>query len=176
MGCDPEKRKTSVRQNTITSVTNKNSARLSGKSKTAADFKCLICLFEKRVRPSGPDAILISAGFDSHAADPIGSLRLTESDYGQLTRWMMELAEKSCGGKLVSVLEGGYQPQVVQRSVKAHCQELSNGNRQWDRGQEAGRHPTTALLRTANCLLITSLRATSPTGRKPGRRPARRAR
>ncbi len=71
-----------------------------------------------------PDAILISAGFDSHAADPIGSLRLLESDYEQLTRWMMELAQESCGGKLVSVLEGGYQPQVVKRSVKAHCLAL----------------------------------------------------
>jgi len=71
-----------------------------------------------------PDAILISAGFDTHAADPIGGMRLRDQDYETLTESMMRLADQYCDGKLISVLEGGYNPDILLRTVTRHCVTL----------------------------------------------------
>ncbi len=56
---------------------------------------------------SNPDLILISAGFDSRLGDPLGHFRLTDADFADLTTLVMEAADKHCGGRIVSVLEGG---------------------------------------------------------------------
>ena len=58
-----------------------------------------------------PELILVSAGFDAHRQDPIGSLGLETDDFAQLTRSVLDVAEAYCGGKVVSVLEGGYDLQ-----------------------------------------------------------------
>jgi len=55
-----------------------------------------------------PDLVVISAGFDGHRRDPLGNLNLVEADYVWVTRRLMEIAQKRCGGRIVSVLEGGY--------------------------------------------------------------------
>jgi acetoin utilization deacetylase AcuC-like enzyme len=71
-----------------------------------------------------PQLILVSAGFDAHRLDPIGSLGLESEDFAVTTRSVMEIANEYCAGKLVSVLEGGYNPAAVAESVEAHLQEL----------------------------------------------------
>lgn len=71
-----------------------------------------------------PDLILISAGFDAHDADPLGHLRLVESDFAWITEKIMAIAAKRCGGRIVSMLEGGYELSALGRSVAAHVQTL----------------------------------------------------
>jgi len=71
-----------------------------------------------------PDLILVSAGFDAHEADPLGGLRLLEVDFGDATKRLMEIADKCCGGRLVSLLEGGYDRAALSRCVDAHVLAL----------------------------------------------------
>lgn len=71
-----------------------------------------------------PELILISAGFDAHAADPIGSLGLETEDFADLTTRVLQIADHYCGGKTVSLLEGGYNPTALAESVALHLQTL----------------------------------------------------
>jgi acetoin utilization deacetylase AcuC-like enzyme len=73
---------------------------------------------------SNPELVLVSAGFDAHARDPIGSLGLEVEDFGELTRAVMEVARAHTGGKVVSCLEGGYHLQALAESVRAHLEGL----------------------------------------------------
>ena len=75
-----------------------------------------------------PDLVIISAGFDAHHRDPLGSLQLTEEDFAWITLQLMEAAEIHCGGRIVSVLEGGYDLQGLAASVGIHVQALMRGN------------------------------------------------
>jgi acetoin utilization deacetylase AcuC-like enzyme len=68
--------------------------------------------------------VLISAGFDSHRDDPVGSLGLESEDFVELTRMAMEVASTHCNGRLVSVLEGGYNPGILAGCVEVHLREL----------------------------------------------------
>ncbi len=72
-----------------------------------------------------PDFLLISAGFDAHRDDPLANLQLTEAGFGKMTQFAAELAESFCGGKLVSLLEGGYNLTALSASVAAHVEKLS---------------------------------------------------
>ena len=67
-----------------------------------------------------PQFLFISAGFDAHVLDDMSSLCLTEADYGWLTERLMAVAGKHCGGRILSMLEGGYEPGALARSVVAH--------------------------------------------------------
>ncbi len=71
-----------------------------------------------------PDLVIISAGFDAHFADPLASLRFKEADFAWATRKLMEIAHRHAGGKVVSVLEGGYDLGGLSRSVAAHVSAL----------------------------------------------------
>ncbi len=71
-----------------------------------------------------PDFVVISAGFDAHRDDPLGQLRLTETDFAWATAAIMDAARKLCGGRLVSVLEGGYNLDALADSVTAHVETL----------------------------------------------------
>lgn len=71
-----------------------------------------------------PDLLLLSAGFDAHRDDPLANITLTEESFGTLTRMMGEAAAKHCGGRIVSVLEGGYNLEALSRSVEAHLRVL----------------------------------------------------
>ena len=71
-----------------------------------------------------PDLILISAGFDAHASDPIADLEWTEASYIHMTGKLCELAEKLCRGRIVSVLEGGYEPTALPSCAAAHLRAL----------------------------------------------------
>ncbi len=71
-----------------------------------------------------PELLLISAGFDAHKDDPLANINLTEASFAKLTSMIMESADKLCGGKIVSVLEGGYNLEALARSVEAHVRVL----------------------------------------------------
>jgi len=73
-----------------------------------------------------PDLVLLSAGFDAHRADPLGGLRLTEDDFVWITDVMMDLADKHADGRLVSLLEGGYDLAALGKSAAAHVATLMN--------------------------------------------------
>ncbi len=87
-----------------------------------------IRIYKEVLRPRAaefkPDFVLISAGFDAHAQDLLGSLQMTEQGYATLTRIVKEIAEEACGGRLVSVLEGGYNLDALARSVEVHIRVL----------------------------------------------------
>ena len=72
-----------------------------------------------------PELILISAGFDAHHEDPLADIHLTEESYGQMTHLLKNIADQYCGGRMVSVLEGGYHLQALARSVEVHLQAMS---------------------------------------------------
>ncbi|MGF1651297.1 MAG: histone deacetylase family protein [Hyphomicrobiaceae bacterium] len=71
-----------------------------------------------------PDLILISAGFDAHHADPLANLRLTEADFGWITGELLEVAEKHAAGRVVSMLEGGYDLRGLAGSAAVHVRTL----------------------------------------------------
>ena len=71
-----------------------------------------------------PELILISAGFDAHKDDPIGSLGLESDDFGALTQMVINVANEYCDGKVVSLLEGGYNPEKLAESVVIHLSKL----------------------------------------------------
>lgn len=72
----------------------------------------------------GPDIILVSAGFDAHRADPLGGLSLSAEDFAWITREIAAIAADTCGGRLVSALEGGYDLDALGDSVAAHVAAL----------------------------------------------------
>ena len=67
---------------------------------------------------------MISAGFDGHYRDPLASLNLRAEDFDWVTRQLMDLADSTASGRIVSVLEGGYDLQGLQESVAAHVTAL----------------------------------------------------
>ncbi|MGB5948901.1 MAG: histone deacetylase family protein [Parvibaculum sp.] len=71
-----------------------------------------------------PEFLFISAGFDAHAADPLANLRLTEDDYGWVTTELVRFANRHCGGRVVSTLEGGYDLAALAASARAHVRAL----------------------------------------------------
>ena len=71
-----------------------------------------------------PDLVLISAGFDAHAEDPIGSLGLQTEDFGVLTKLVQQVAKTHANGRLVSMLEGGYNVERLADCVELHLQSL----------------------------------------------------
>ena len=84
--------------------------------------------FEASVFPRlivhAPDLILISAGFDAHRRDPLANLRLEAADFAWATERLMTIATKQCGGRIVSLLEGGYDLEGLSSSVAAHVETL----------------------------------------------------
>lgn len=84
--------------------------------------------FESRVLPAlrnfAPDIIVISAGFDAHEADPLANLRLKEPDFAWATEKICEVAARHANGRIVSMLEGGYDLAALARSVAVHVKAL----------------------------------------------------
>jgi acetoin utilization deacetylase AcuC-like enzyme len=79
---------------------------------------------EKAADKSKPELVLVSAGFDAHHRDPIGSLGLETEDFTVLTRQVLEVARTHTHGRLVSCLEGGYNLDALAESVEVHLREL----------------------------------------------------
>jgi acetoin utilization deacetylase AcuC-like enzyme len=77
-----------------------------------------------RIDAFQPDLIVISAGFDAHWRDPLASLNLTEADFAWATKRLMDLADRHAGGRVVSLLEGGYDLEGLAKSTAAHVNAL----------------------------------------------------
>jgi acetoin utilization deacetylase AcuC-like enzyme len=72
-----------------------------------------------------PELVLFSAGFDAHVEDDMAMLRLVDADYGWVTEQMKDVAERHAGGRMVSMLEGGYSLPALARSVVQHLRALA---------------------------------------------------
>lgn len=85
--------------------------------------------FEQKLIPAAaefkPELVMVSAGFDSRAGDPLGQFRLTDEDFIDLTKIMQEIAAEYAHGRLVSVLEGGYNLAGLAAAVRAHVETLA---------------------------------------------------
>jgi hypothetical protein len=79
---------------------------------------------EKAADRIKPELVLVSAGFDAHAKDPIGSLGLEVEDFAKLTKQVLDVAKTHAKGRLVSCLEGGYNVEMLAESVEVHLKEL----------------------------------------------------
>ncbi|MGX9355713.1 histone deacetylase family protein [Roseobacteraceae bacterium S113] len=93
-----------------------------------SDGAVMRAAYETKVFPAldafAPEMIIISAGFDAHADDPLANLNWTEEDFVWLTREICNCAARHCDGRVVSLLEGGYDLAALARSVTAHVQAL----------------------------------------------------
>jgi acetoin utilization deacetylase AcuC-like enzyme len=87
--------------------------------------------FETRILPRlaefKPELVIISAGFDAHMRDPLANINLDENDFTWATQKLMDVADRHADGRLVSVLEGGYDLQALGNSVAAHVTALMQG-------------------------------------------------
>ena len=82
-----------------------------------------------RIEAFKPELLLISAGFDAHAADPLAGLMLDEADFAWVTAKLCDLADKHCAGRVVSALEGGYDLEALGASARAHVEVLEERGR-----------------------------------------------
>lgn len=90
----------------------------------------VINAFEKKLKPAlktfKPELILISAGFDSRVDDLLGCFTISDTGFVELTRWVMRIADEYCDGRVVSILEGGYNVHGNASAAKAHLKALSS--------------------------------------------------
>ena len=86
-----------------------------------------------------PDLVLVSAGFDAHARDPLGQMSVTERGFAAMCSGLRDLAEASCGGKLVLILEGGYDLQALAGSTRACLEVLTGGKEEFPSGSQHAR-------------------------------------
>ncbi len=95
---------------------------------TGTDFRAA---WERIILPAldgfAPDLLIVSAGFDAHKADPLAQLRVETADYRWLTERLLEVARRHCGGRLVSLLEGGYDLDALAACTAAHVRALLHG-------------------------------------------------
>jgi len=93
-----------------------------------ADAEAFRAAWRDRLLPAidafAPGLVVISAGFDAHARDPLAQLRVREADFAWLTAELCNIAERHCGGRVVSMLEGGYDLEALAHSVVAHVRAL----------------------------------------------------
>ena len=88
--------------------------------------------------------MIVSAGFDAHERDPLGGMRVTTPAFGAMTRELKALADECCGGRIVAVVEGGYDLQALAGSLDAAIDALNGAPAPWPtsgivspRGREA---------------------------------------
>ena len=93
--------------------------------------KEIFACFEEKLLPAvekfRPELVLISAGFDSRAEDPLGHFLLTDEDFTDLTRIVLKIAKSHAGGRVVSLLEGGYNLRGLGSAATAHVAALISG-------------------------------------------------
>ena len=104
----------------------------------AADDALYREAFESHILPRihrfEPEAVLISAGFDAHAEDPLAQVCLSTEFYGWMSQAMMEIADRHANGRLLSLLEGGYNVDVLPLCVATHLRVLAGIGREIDEG------------------------------------------
>ena len=95
---------------------------------TAEEYLNAYELVLKKLKEFKPEFILFSAGFDAHIDDPLAQLKLNSKDFYQLTKRTLEISKSFCDGKVVSILEGGYDLKALQESSKRHVDALIEFN------------------------------------------------
>lgn len=92
---------------------------------TDADYRRVFeTIFLPAASAFRPDFIIVSAGFDAHADDPLAAINLSDEGFDDMTRAVLQLADECCGGRMVSVLEGGYDLHALGRCVAKHIRLL----------------------------------------------------
>jgi acetoin utilization deacetylase AcuC-like enzyme len=94
----------------------------SGRNEILGAFRTRLVPAVERFKPQ---LVMISAGFDSRARDPLGQFTLTDADFAELTALVVEIARQHADGRVVSVLEGGYSLEGLTRAVDSHLDTLS---------------------------------------------------
>jgi len=93
---------------------------------TSGDYEALYAsLVVPIVRQFSPQLLLISAGFDAHADDPLGGMRVSSAQFGRLTAMLASLADECCGGRVVAISEGGYDLVALRESATAAARVLA---------------------------------------------------
>ena len=82
----------------------------------------------KKLKEFKPEFVLFSAGFDAHKDDPLAQLQLNSDDFYNLTKRTLELSKSCCSGKIVSILEGGYDLNALRESTEMHVNALLEFN------------------------------------------------
>ena len=82
----------------------------------------------KKIEEFKPEFILLSAGFDAHKDDPLAQFQLESSDFYEITKRTLELSKLHCNGKVVSILEGGYDLNALKESTEMHVNALMEFN------------------------------------------------
>ena len=95
----------------------------AGRKEIFGVFETELCSIAQKFKP---DLVLISAGFDSRQGDPLGEFQLTDEDFADLTHLTMDLAGQFAEGRVISMLEGGYDLDGLACAVTAHCRALAN--------------------------------------------------
>ena len=92
------------------------------------DGKSFLKIWQNKILPKieyyNPELLILSAGFDAHKDDTISSINLKSEDYFELTEMIYKFANQNCDGRIVSILEGGYNLDGLTESVKLHLQSL----------------------------------------------------
>ena len=88
------------------------------------DFRDAFGFVRPALKDFAPDLLIISAGFDAHQDDPLAQVNLGDDDYAWITDELLAIADAACGGRVVSVLEGGYDLGALGRCVALHVREL----------------------------------------------------
>ncbi len=87
-----------------------------------------LLVFEQMLAPAverfRPELLVLSTGFDAHCDDPLADIQLTDEGFRSLSRFLVELANRFCGGKIISLLEGGYERESLTRCTEIHIREL----------------------------------------------------
>lgn len=96
-------------------------SKYSSKSYREKFVDSLKCLDEFK-----PEIIFISCGFDAHIDDPLGNMNLSDDDYAYLTKLINDISNKYCDGRIISVLEGGYDVDAISRSALLHVKQLQS--------------------------------------------------
>jgi acetoin utilization deacetylase AcuC-like enzyme len=100
-----------------------------------------IAAFRKILEPIAdafkPELILVSAGFDTYYPDPLGGMRVTPEGFAAMARVLLNIADQCCQGRVVAVLEGGYNPVGLARSTKATLEEMFDETHCTDKNLDA---------------------------------------
>jgi acetoin utilization deacetylase AcuC-like enzyme len=106
-------------------------------------------IFEEVLMPLAdlykPEIVLVSAGFDNYYHDPLGGMKVTEEGFAVMTRILMNIADKHCGGKMLFALEGGYDLKGLASSVKAVIMEMKDSS---VHTPDMGENPSASVVQT----------------------------
>jgi len=95
---------------------------------TSEEFLCAYEFVLKKIREFKPEFVLLSAGFDAHKDDPLAQFQLESKDFYEITKRTLELSKLHCNGKVVSILEGGYDLNALKESAMMHVSALMEFN------------------------------------------------